>query len=62
MNEEVKNLVLPEPMVLFRSVRKIGSYLARTKLYPFHCKVRSEKCAKNCCELCDYVTDTYAFY
>ena len=61
MNEEVKNLVLPEPMVLFKSVRKIGSYLARAKLYPFHCKVRSEKCAKNRCDLCDCVTDTDTF-
>ena len=47
MNEEVKNLFLPRPMVSFRSACKLSSYLVRAKLYPLHRKVGSEKCAKN---------------
>ena len=33
MNEEVKNLFLPGPMVLFRSARKLNEYFLRAKLY-----------------------------
>ena len=61
MNEEVKNLFLPGPMVSFRGARKLRSYLLRAKLYPLHRNVRSKKCAKNRCEVCDYVTDTDSF-
>ena len=48
-------------MVLFRSGRKLSSYLVRTKLYPLHRKIGSKKCVKNRCEVCDYVTDTDTF-
>ena len=48
-------------MLSFRSARKLSSYLLRAKLYPLHRKVGSEKCAKNCCKVCDYVTDTDTF-
>ena len=34
MNEEVKKVFTPGPMVSFRSPRKISSYLVRAKLYP----------------------------
>ena len=61
MNEEVKNLFHPGPMVSFKSARKLSSYLVRAKLYPFHHKVGSKKSAKNCFEVCDYVTDTDTF-
>ena len=61
MNEEVKNLFLPGPMVSFRGARKLSSYIVRAKLYPLHRKVGSKKCAKNRCEVCDYVTDTDTF-
>ena len=61
MNEEVKNLFLPEPMVSFRGARKLSSYLVRDKLYPLHRKIESKKCAKNRCEVCEYVTDTDTF-
>ena len=61
MNEEVRNLFLPGPMVSFRGVHKLSSYLVRAKLYPLHRKVGSKKCAKNQCEVCDYVTDTDTF-
>ena len=33
----------------------------RPKLYLLHRKVGSTKCAKNRCEVCDYVTDTDTF-
>ena len=61
MNEKVKNLFLPGPMVSFRGARKLSSYLVRAKLYPHHRKEGSKKCAKNRCEVCDYVTDTHTF-
>ena len=61
MNEEVKNLFLAGTMVSLRGARKLSSYLVRAKLYPFHRKIGSKKCAKNCCEVCDYVTDADTF-
>ena len=61
MNEEVKNLFLPGPMISFRSGRKLSSYLVKAKLYALHRKIGSKKCAKNGCEVCDYVTDTDTF-
>ena len=51
MNEEVKNLFLPGPMVSFRGAHKLKGYLVRAKLYPLHCKVESKKYPKNCCEV-----------
>ena len=61
MNEELKNLFLRVPMVSFRSVCKLISYLVRAKLRPLHRKVGSKNCTKNLCEVCDYVTDTDTF-
>ena len=61
MNEVVKNLFLPGPMVSLRGSRKVSSYLVRAKLYPLHRKVGSKKCPKNRCEVCDSVTDTDTF-
>ena len=61
MNEEVKNLFLPGPMVSFRAACKLSNYLVQAKLYPLHRKVGSKKCVKNCCEVCDYVSDTETF-
>ena len=34
MNNEVKKVVTPKPMISFRSARKMSSYLVRAKLYP----------------------------
>ena len=59
MNEEVKNLFLPGPMLSFRGARKLSSYLVIAKLHLLHRKVGSKKCAKNRCEVCDYVTNTF---
>ena len=46
MNEEVKNLFLPGPIVSFRGARNLSSYLMRARLYPLHRKIGSKKCAK----------------
>ena len=45
------NVFLPGAMVSFRSARKLSSYFVRAKLYPFHRKVGSKKCAKSRCEV-----------
>ena len=34
MNDEVKKVFSPKPMISFRSARKLSSYLVRAKLYP----------------------------
>ena len=34
MDDEVKKVFTPKPMISFRSARKLGSYLVRAKLYP----------------------------
>ena len=62
MNDEVWNLFLPGPMVSFRGTRKLSSYLVRAKLYPLHRKVGFKKCAKNRCEIWDYVIGTELTY
>ena len=46
MNEEVRKTFSPGPMVLFRSARKLSSYLVRAKLYPLQRKVGSSYCGK----------------
>ena len=61
MNEEGKNLFLPEPMVSFRRARKLGSYDQKAKSYSLHRKVGSGKCVKSWCEICDNMTDTDTF-
>ena len=43
MNEEVKKVFQPGPMVLFRSPRNLTSYLVRAKLYPMERKTESCK-------------------
>ena len=62
MNQEVKNVFTPGPIVPYRSARKISSYLVRGKLYPLERKVSSEKCGKSRCEVSLNIqeTDTFA--
>ena len=43
MNQKVKNIFTPEPIVSCRSAREICSYLVRAKLYPVERKFSSEK-------------------
>ena len=39
MNEEVKHVFLPGPMVSFRSVNKSSSYLVRSQIYPLNSSI-----------------------
>ena len=61
MNDDVKRVFTPKPMVLFRSSRKISSYLVRAKLYPIERTVGSLKCGSKRCEVCKYITETDTF-
>ena len=61
MNQEIKNVFTPEPIVLYRSARKISSYLVRTTLCPLERKVGSEKCGKSRCEVCLNIQETDTF-
>ena len=61
MNDEVRTAFTPKPMVLFRSSRKIDSYLVRAKLYPIETTVGSFKCGSKFCVVCKYITEIDAF-
>ena len=52
MNEESMKEFSPQPMISFRSPRKISSYLVRAKLYPLDRALGSMKCGKKSCEVC----------
>ena len=58
MSRESKAVFSPGPMVLFRSARRISSYLVRAKLYPLERFVGSRQCKKRRCEICTNVTET----
>ena len=65
MNEELKHLFTPGPMVFFRSSRKVSSYLVRAKLYPVERSVERSVGSFNCkrphCQICAYVNETDSF-
>ena len=61
MNDEVKRVFTPKPMVSFRSSRKISSYLVRAKLYPIERTVGSLRYGSKRCEVCKYITETNTF-
>ena len=61
MNDKVKKTFTPCPMILFRSSRKISSYVVRSKLYPLERTVGSYKCGKKRCEVCDVISETDTF-
>ena len=61
MDDEVKRVFTPGPMISFRSSRKLSSYLVRAKLYPTERVVRSFKCSKPRCLVCVNVTETNTF-
>ena len=52
MNEEAKKVFTPEPMISFRSARKLSSYLVWAKLYPIERIVESFKCNGRSCQTC----------
>ena len=61
MIQEIKRAFTPQPMVSYRSARKLSSYLLRSKLYPLERKVGSCKCKGKRCEVSKNVlaTDTF---
>ena len=61
MSREVKAVFSPGPMVSFKSVRIISSYLERAKLYHLRRCVGSRQCKKRKCEVCTNVTETDTF-
>ena len=58
MDEEVKKVFYPGPMVLFRSASNVRSYLVRAKVYPLERTVGSFECKKSRCEVCLNVNET----
>ena len=61
MNQKVKKVFTPKPMVSFRSARKLSSYLVRAKLYPLERKVGSFKCKGKRCQTRLNVNETDSF-
>ena len=61
MNEDVKNVFTPAPMISFRSARKLSSYLVRAKLYPLERTVGSVQCKGKRCQTCHNVKETETF-
>ena len=61
INDEVKKVFTPKPMVSFRSSCKISSYLVRAKLYPIERTVGSFRCGSKPCEVWKYITETDNF-
>ena len=61
VNDEVKRVFTPTPMVSFKSSRKISSYLVRVKLYPTERTVGSFRCGIKRCEVCKYITEIDTF-
>ena len=55
MDQEVKRIFTPQPMVSYWNARKLSSYLVRAKLYPMERKVGSCKCNGKRCEVCKNV-------
>ena len=61
MNDKVKKVFQPGPMISFRSPRNLSSYLVRAKTYPMVRKTGSCKCKGNRCRLCLNVSETKTF-
>ena len=61
MNDEVEDTFTPRSMVLFRTSRKLSSYLVRAKLYPLGKTVGSRKCSKTRCKVCENVKNSDTF-
>ena len=61
MDKEVKRVFTPQPMISFRSARKLSSYLVRAKLYPTKRTEGSHKCGGKRCEVYINVNETSTF-
>ena len=58
MDQEVKRKFSAKSMVLYRSARKLSSYLVRAKMYQIQRKVGSCKCKCKRCEVWKNVLGT----
>ena len=58
MDNEVKKVFSPKPMISFRSARKLSSYLVRAKLYPTGRTVGCYKSGGKRFEVCINVNET----
>ena len=61
MNNKVKKVFTPKPIISFCSARKMNSYLVRAKLYP---EERTKGCFKRGskhCDVCLNVSETSTF-
>ena len=61
MNNEVKKVFQPGPMVLFGSPRNLNSYLVRNKMYPMERKTGSCTCKGNMCQVYLNVSEKETF-
>ena len=61
MDNEVKTVFTPKPLISFRSARKISSYLVTAKLYPEKRTEGSIKCGSKRCEVGLTVNETSPF-
>ena len=61
LDENAEEVPVPGPMVIFRSSRKLSSYLVRAKLYPLERVTGSCKCHGKHCEVCLNVNQTSSF-
>ena len=61
MDNEVKSVFTPNPMISFRSARKLSSYLVRAKLYPTERTVGSFQWSGKRYEICINVNETSTF-
>ena len=61
MENEVKRVFTPKPMISLRSARKFSSYLVRDKLYPTERTVGPYKCDGKRREVCINVNETSTF-
>ena len=68
MDQEVKSLEVKklraftaQPMVSYRSARKLSGYFVRAKLYRIERKVGECKCKDKRCEVCKNVLETNTF-
>ena len=59
--QKVKEVFSSQPMVSFRSTRKLSSYLVPSKLYLLERRVGSYKCCCNRCQVCQSITETEMF-
>ena len=61
MDNEVKKVFTPKPMISCRSPRKMSSYLLRAKLHLEERTKGSFKCGSKRCEVCLNVNEKYTF-